>query len=144
MPGDRIDPYRNFRFRVEVEGLEQAGFSEVSGFEATFDVVEYREGNEVITPRKLPGLIKYGNISLKWGTTESMELYEWLQECAEGTIERKTITIIALDEEGEDVATWQVIEAWPVKYTAPTFNGTGNDIALELIEFAHEGLTRTA
>ncbi|MEV5026062.1 MULTISPECIES: phage tail protein [Bacillales] len=144
MPGDRIDPYRNFRFRVEVEGLEQAGFSEVSGFEATFDVVEYREGNEVITPRKLPGLIKYGNISLKWGTTESMELYEWLQECAEGTIERKTITIIALDEEGEDVATWQVIEAWPVKYTAPTFNGTGNEVALELIEFAHEGLTRTA
>lgn len=144
MPGDRIDPYRNFRFRVEVEGLEQAGFSEVSGFEATFDVVEYREGNEVITPRKLPGLIKYGNITLKWGTTESMELYEWLQECAEGTIERKTITIIALDEEGEDVATWQVIEAWPVKYTAPTFNGTGNEVALELIEFAHEGLTRTA
>ncbi|WP_053374613.1 phage tail protein [Paenibacillus sp. FJAT-27812] len=144
MPGDRIDPYRNFRFRVEVEGLEQAGFSEVSGFEATFDVVEYREGNEVITPRKLPGLIKYGNISLKWGTTESMELYEWLQECAEGTIERKTITIIALDEEGEDVATWQVIEAWPVKYTAPTFNGTGNEVALELVEFAHEGLTRTA
>jgi phage tail-like protein len=144
MPGDRIDPYRNFRFRVEVEGLEQAGFSEVSGFEATFDVVEYREGNEVITPRKLPGLIKYGNISLKWGTTESMELYEWLLECAEGTIERKTITIIALDEEGEDVATWQVIEAWPVKYTAPTFNGTGNEVALELIEFAHEGLTRTA
>ncbi|WP_028611986.1 phage tail protein [Paenibacillus harenae] len=144
MPGDRIDPYRNFRFRVEVEGLEQAGFSEVSGFEATFDVVEYREGNELITPRKLPGLIKYGNITLKWGTTESMELYEWLQECAEGTIERKTITIIALDEEGGDVATWQVIEAWPVKYTAPTFNGTGNEVALELIEFAHEGLTRTA
>lgn len=144
MPGDRIDPYRNFRFRVEVEGLEQAGFSEVSGFEATFDVVEYREGNEVITPRKLPGLIKYGNITLKWGTTESMELYEWLLECAEGTVERKTITIIALDEEGEDVATWQVIEAWPVKYTAPNFNGTGNEVALELIEFAHEGLTRTA
>lgn len=144
MPGDRVDPYRNFRFRVEVEGLEQAGFSEVSGFEATFDVVEYREGNELITPRKLPGLIKYGNITLKWGTTESMELYEWLQECAEGTIERKTITIIALDEEGEDVATWQVIEAWPVKYTAPTFNGTGNEVALELLEFAHEGLTRTA
>ncbi len=144
MPGDRIDPYRNFRYRVEVEGLEQAGFSEVSGFEATFDVVEYREGNEVITPRKLPGLIKYGNITLKWGTTDSMELYDWIQECAEGTVERKTITIIALDEEGSDVATWQVIEAWPCKYTAPNFNGTGNEVALELLEFAHEGMTRTA
>ncbi|GGG77789.1 MULTISPECIES: phage tail protein [Paenibacillus] len=144
MPGDRVDPYRNFRFRVELEGLEQAGFSEVSGFEATLDVIEYREGNEVTTPRKLPGLVKYGNITLKWGTSESMELYEWLQECVEGTIERKTITIIALDEEGEDVATWQVIEAWPVKYSAPTFNGMGNEVAFELIEFAHEGMTRTA
>ncbi|WP_168120988.1 phage tail protein [Paenibacillus sp. HB172176] len=143
MTGDRIDPYRNFRFRVEVEGLEQAGFSEVSGFEATFDVIEYREGDELITPRKLPGLVKYGNITLKWGTTESMELYEWLQECVEGTIERKTITIIALDEEGSDVATWQVIESWPVKYSAPTFNGVGTEVALEFIEFAHEGLTRT-
>ncbi|MCR2802439.1 phage tail protein [Paenibacillus soyae] len=144
MAGDRNDPYRNYRFRVEVEGLEQAGFSEVTGFEASVNVIEYREGNELTTPRKLPGLTKYGNITLKWGTTDSMELYEWLQECVEGTIERKTITIIALDEEGNDVATWQVIEAWPVKYSAPSFNGVGNEVALELLEFAHEGLTRTA
>ncbi|MGO4537073.1 phage tail protein [Paenibacillus sp. YIM B09110] len=144
MAGDRIDPYRNYRFIVEIEGLEEAGFSEVSGFEATFDVIEYREGNEVITPRKLPGLVKYGNITLKWGATESMELYEWIQECIEGTVERKTITITAVDEEGEETASWNVIEAWPVKYTAPTFNGLGNEVAIELLEFAHEGLTRTA
>ncbi|MDF2838267.1 MAG: phage tail protein [Paenibacillus sp.] len=144
MAGDRTDPYRNFRFRVEVEGLEQAGFNEVSGFDASVDVIEYREGNELTTPRKLPGLTKYGNITLKWGTTDSIELYEWLQECVEGTIERKTITIIALDEEGNDVATWQVIEAWPVRYTAPSFNGLGAEIAVEMLEFAHEGLLRTA
>ncbi|MDQ6423041.1 phage tail protein [Paenibacillus sp. LHD-117] len=144
MAGDRTDPYRNFRFRVEVEGLEQAGFNEVSGFDASIDVIEYREGNELTTPRKLPGLTKYGNITLKWGTTDSVELYEWLQECVEGTIERKTITIIALDEEGSDVATWQVIEAWPVRYTAPSFNGLGAEVAIEVLEFAHEGLLRTA
>lgn len=144
MAGDRTDPYRNFRFRVEVEGLEQAGFNEVSGFDASVDVIEYREGNELTTPRKLPGLTKYGNITLKWGTTDSIELYEWLQECVEGTIERKTITIIALDEEGNDVATWQVIEAWPVRYTAPSFNGLGAEVAVEMLEFAHEGLLRTA
>lgn len=144
MAGDRTDPYRNFRFRVEVEGLEQAGFNEVSGFDASIDVIEYREGNELTTPRKLPGLTKYGNITLKWGTTDSVELYEWLQECVEGTIERKTITIIALDEEGNDVATWQVIEAWPTRYTAPSFNGLGAEVAIEMLEFAHEGLLRTA
>ncbi|MFC4600187.1 MULTISPECIES: phage tail protein [Cohnella] len=144
MPGERNDPYRNFRFRVEVEGLEQAGFSEVAGFDASFDVVQYREGNEVITPRKLPGLARYGNITLRWGATESMELYEWVQECINGTVERKTVTIIAIDEEGGDVATWQVIEAWPVRYTAPSFNGSGAEVAIELLELAHEGMTRTA
>lgn len=144
MAGDRTDPYRNFRYRVEIEGLEQAGFNEVTGFDASLDVIEYREGNELTTPRKLPGLTKYGNITLKWGTTDSMELYEWIQECMEGTIERKTVTIIALDEEGNDVATWQVIEAWPMRYTAPSFNGLGAEVAVEVLEFAHEGLLRTA
>ncbi|TYP79675.1 phage tail protein [Paenibacillus methanolicus] len=144
MPGERNDPYRNFRFRVEMEGIQQAGFSEVSGFEASLDVIEYREGNEVITPRKLPGLAKYGNITLKWGATDSLDLFDWMQSCIEGTVERKTVTIIAIDEEGGDVATWQVIEAWPVKYSAPSFNGTGSEVAIEFVELAHEGMTRTA
>lgn len=144
MPGERVDPYRNFRFRMEVDGIEQAGFSEVSGFDASIDIIEYREGNENTTPRKLPGLAKYGNITLKWGVTDSMDLYQWIADCIEGTIERKTATIIAIDEAGEDVATWQVIEAWPTKYTAPDFNGTGSEVAIESLELAHEGLTRTA
>lgn len=143
MAGERIDPYRNFRFRVEVEGLQQAGFSEVTGFDASIDIIEYREGDMTTTPRKLPGLTKYSNITLKWGVTDSMEMYEWLQECVEGTITRKTVTIIAIDEEGEDVATWQVMEAWPVKYTAPDFNATGSEVGIELREMAHEGMTRT-
>lgn len=144
MPGERRDPYRNFRFRVEVEGIQQAGFSEVSGFDASLSVIEYREGNETITPRKLPGLAKYGNITLKWGVTDSLDMYTWLQESIQGTMSRKTVTIIAVDEEGNDVATWQVIEAWPVKYSAPNFNGTGNEVAIESLELAHEGMTRTA
>ena len=143
MTGERNDPYRKFRFRVEVEGIQQAGFSEVSGFDASLDIVEYREGNQVITPRKLPGLAKYGNITLKWGVTDSMDMYDWLQECLEGTISRKTVTIIAVNEEGDDVATWQVIEAWPSKYTAPDFNATASEVAIELLELAHEGMTRT-
>src|SRR5690606_12673664 len=144
MAGERNDPYRKFRFRVEVEGIEQAGFSEVSGFDASLDVVEYREGTDVITPRKLPGLAKYGNITLKWGATETMDLYDWIQDCiVEGTVERKTVTIIAIDEEGEDVATWQVLEAWPTKYTAPDFNATASEVAIELLELAHEGMLRT-
>ncbi|MEJ8546922.1 phage tail protein [Brevibacillus borstelensis] len=143
MAGDRKDPYRKFRYRVEVDGIQQAGFSEVSGFDASVDVVEYREGNEVITPRKLPGLAKYGNITLKWGVTDSMDLYNWMQDTIQGKVARKTVTIIAINEAGEDVATWKVIEAWPTKYTAPDFNGTSSEVAIEQLEIAHEGMTRT-
>lgn len=137
-------PYRNFRFRLEVDGLDAGSFSEVSGFDATFDVVEYRAGDDpVITPTKLPGLIKYGNITLKWGSSENMVLYDWLIDITEGTIEKKTVTLTALDEEGNSAASWRCINAWPVKYTAPDFNGTSSEVAIETIELAHEGLTRT-
>lgn len=137
-------PYRNFRFRVEIDGLEAGQFNEVTGFDATIDVVEYREGTDVITPRKLPGLIKYGNITLKWGASDTMVLYDWLIDISEGTVERKTITITHIDEAGDDAASWQLINAWPVKYTAPDFNALGSEVAFETIELAHEGLTRTA
>ncbi|WP_430882536.1 phage tail protein [Fusibacter sp. JL216-2] len=140
---DMKHPYRNFRFRLEIDGLEAGGFAEVSGFDTSVDVIEYREGDDVTTPRKLPGLTKYGNITLKWGTSDSMVLYEWLDGITEGTIERKTVTITAIDEAGDDAASWQMINAWPVKYTAPDFNATGSEVAMESLEIAHEGLTRS-
>ena len=137
-------PYRNFRFRLEIDGLDAGSFSEVSGFDATMDVVEYRAGDDpAIPPTKLPGLIKYGNITLKWGSSETMVLYDWLIDITEGTIEKKTVTLTALDEEGSPAASWRCINAWPVKYTAPDFNGTSSEVAIETIELAHEGLTRT-
>ncbi|WP_139487985.1 phage tail protein [Brevibacillus dissolubilis] len=142
MAGERKDPYRRFRYRVEMDGIQQAGFSEVTGFDASLDIVEYREGNEVITPRKLPGLAKYGNITLKWGVTDSMELWNWINDCIQGKVSRKSVTIIAINEEGSDVATWKIIEAWPTKYTAPDFSATASETAIESLELAHEGMTR--
>ncbi len=137
-------PYRNFRFRLEIDGLDAGSFSEVSGFDTSIDVVEYRAGDDpAITPTKLPGLVKYGNITLKWGAAETMVLYDWLIDITEGTIEKKTVTLTALDEEGSPAASWRCINAWPVKYTAPDFNGTASEIAIETIELAHEGMTRT-
>ncbi len=140
---ERKDPYRNFRFKMEVDNITQAGFTEVSGYDATVEVVEYREGNEATTPRKLSGLTKYGNITLKWGVTDSMDLYKWLEDCTNGTIARKNVTITAIDETGADKAAWQIIQAWPTKYTAPSFNGSGKEVAIETVELAHEGMKRT-
>ncbi len=137
-------PYGKFRYKVEIDGLEAGGFSEASGFDASIDVIEYREGDMVQTPMKLPGLKKYGNITLKQGVADSMVMYEWMIAGVEGEVERKTITITILDETETATASWQVINAWPAKYTAPDFNATTSEVAIESLEIAHEGMTRVS
>jgi len=137
-------PHGKFNYKVEIDGLEAGGFSEVTGFDASIDVIEYREGDMTQTPLKIPGLKKYGNIALKQGLVDSMVLYEWMTAGLEGDVERKTLTITLLDIAGSPAASWQIINAWPVKYTAPDFNATSSEVAIESLEIAHEGMTRVS
>ena len=137
-------PHGKFRYKVEIDGLDAGGFSEVTGFDASIDVMEYREGDMVQTPMKIPGLKKYVNITLRQGLADSMVLYEWIAEGVNGAVNRKTITITLLDEEEAPAASWQVINAWPMRYTAPDFNATSSEIAIETLEIAHEGMTRVS
>lgn len=137
-------PFTRFKYKVEIPDVGEAGFSEVTGFDASIDVVEYRNGTDKpSTPRKLPGLRKYSNITLKWGVTESMAVYEWLASWIEKQGERKDISVTLMDDEDADIATWTITAAWPMKYTAPEFNATSSEVAIESVEIAHEGLTRT-
>src|SRR5213593_712700 len=98
----RKDPLRNFKFRLEIDGIQQANFSEVTMGETATDVVEYREGNEPSHLRKLDGLTKYGNVTLKWGVTDSTELHDWHKAIVAGQIQknRKKVAIIVSDESG--------------------------------------------
>ena len=137
-------PHGKFNYKVEIDGLEAGGFSEVTGFDASIDVIEYREGDMTQTPLKIPGLKKYGNITLKQGLVDSMVLYEWMTAGLEGDVERKTLTSTLLDIAGSPAASWQIINAWPVKYTAPDFNATSSEVAIESLEIAHEGMTRVS
>lgn len=142
----RADPYRQFRFRVEIDGVTQGGFSECTFGDTTTDVAEYREGDEPPRQRKLSGLTKFGNITLKWGITDSMELYEWRQQVidtgAEGA--RRNLSIILIDEAGSDKARWNIERAWPSKYDPADFNAKGNDVAIETLEIVHEGFKRAS
>ncbi len=141
----RNDPYRNFRFLLEIDGIVQAGFSECTIPDTTNEPIEYREGNEETTVRKLPGLTKYGNITLKWGITDSMELFNWRKQVIQGKMgdARRNIAIILHDEEGNPAARWEFREAWPSKYDAPDLNAKGNDVAIETLDIVHEGMERT-
>jgi phage tail-like protein len=140
--GQRIDPFGNFNFLVEIDGITRAAFHDVTGFDSTIDVIEHREGGENTTTRKLPGLTKFSNIVLKWGITDDRQLYEWHRDAIQGTVQRRNGSIVGLDRRGNEVMRWNFFNAWPSKYDAPDFNAEGNDIAIETLELAHEGLER--
>ncbi|MCM1565326.1 MAG: phage tail protein [Dehalobacter sp.] len=142
----RADPYRQFRFKVEIDGITQAGFSECTFADTTTDVAEYREGDEPPRFRKLSGLTKFGNITLKWGITDSMDLYNWRQQVIDTGAERarKNMSIILIDEAGADKARWNIERAWPSKYDPMDFNAKGNDVGIETMEIVHEGFKRVS
>lgn len=140
----RNDPLRNFRFRLEIGGIAEAHFSEVTGFDITSDVIDYREGDEPTHVRKLPGLTKYGNVTLKRGVTDSMDIYNWHKDIVAGKIHRETVAIVVIDEAGADKARFEIEQAWPSKYDPMDLNAKGNDVSIETLELVNEGVVRVA
>jgi phage tail-like protein len=136
------DPYVNFNFLVEIDGITRAAFHQVSGFDSAIDVIEHREGGQNTTTRKLPGMTKYSNIQLKWGITDDLQLFEWHRQAVQGDLQRKNGSIVLLNRKGEEVARWNFVRAWPSRYTASELTAEGGDVAIESLELAHEGLER--
>ena len=140
--GDRRDPYRAFNFMVEIDGIARAGFRECSGLDTSTDPIDYREGTDPPTARKLPGLVKHSNITLKWGVSDDTELWDWRQKDMDGMVERKNGSIVLLDSMGQEQRRWNFREGWPSKWTGPSFNATGNEVAIETLEIVHEGVSK--
>jgi phage tail-like protein len=142
MPRRPIDPFASFNFKLEIAGITVAGFSECTGLNTEQNVIDYREGQEGITPRKLPGLTKFGNITLKRGITVDKTIFQWRKTVSDGDIERKNLSVVLQNEKHDEVVRWNVINAWPSKYVAPDLKATANEIAVESVELTHEGLER--
>jgi len=134
-------PLPVFHFSV-VWGGTQITFSEVTGLNIEVQPIEYRDGaNPEYSVTKMPGMKKYGNLTLKRGVFASdNEYYEWMQEIALNKITRRDIIISLLNEEHAPVMTWKVIQAWPTKLTSPDLKASANEAAIESIEIAHEGI----
>jgi phage tail-like protein len=141
----RVDPYRGYNFKLEIEGVFSGGFRECTGLDTTSDPIDYREGDEkVYTARKLAGLVKYANIVLKRGITDDgKKLLEWRKKIIDGKEKdnRKNVTIHLCDETGEQKITWNIVNAWPTKWTGMSLNATANEVAIETLEIVHEGFT---
>lgn len=139
---DRTDPYRVYKYKVEIDGITRGGFREASGLDSSQDPIEYREGIDPLHAKKLPGLNKSSNITLKWGITDDAQLWEWRKKSIDGKVERKNGSVVLYNDAGEEKIRWNFMEAWPTKWTGPSFNATGNEVAIETLEIAHEGLTK--
>jgi phage tail-like protein len=141
MAEQQIDPLNGRNFIVEINGITQAGFSEVSGLGSSIQIIEYREGNDKTqSNQKLPGRVDYPNIVLKWGVTNNDELLKWHLELIKGDIKRKNMRIVLMDASGTPRKAWKIREAWPAKWTGPVLNAESNDVAIETLEIAHEGI----
>lgn len=136
----RIDPYFGFRFRIEIAGITEGGFSEVSGLQATTQVEEFRAGgiNEFVF--KLPKETKFENLVLKKGLADAEVLWKWHRDVVIGKVERKTVNIVMLKNNLDEIAhLWSFKEAYPIKWSGPDLKADGNTIAFETLELAHHG-----
>lgn len=140
--GVREDPYSAFSFVLEIENMPAAvaGFSEISGVNNENDKIEYREGRDPATVRKIPGLKKFGDITLKRGFTRDRNLWEWRKKVLDGQVDRRSGAIVLRNEAGEPALRWNFREAWPSKYSAPAFNAKTNEVAIEEVVLQVEDL----
>ena len=134
-------PLPVFHFTVDWGGT-QIAFSEVTGLNIEAQIIEYRDGaNPEFSTVKMPGLKKYGNITLKRGVFASdNEYYDWFKTVHNDTDMRRDVIISLLNENHDPVMTWKVLQAWPTKVTSPDMKASGNEAAIETLEIAHEGV----
>jgi phage tail-like protein len=140
------DPFASFNFLIESGGLIQAGFSECTGLNSETNVVEYREGKDDPNVRKLHGLSKFNNVTLKRGVGVGHQMFEWRRMVTEPSDEptrepRRNISILLLDEKRKERVRYNLKNAWPSKWTGPDFKAAANEVAIEQLEICHEGVT---
>jgi phage tail-like protein len=143
-PGVRNDPYKGFRFRLEIQGLQVAGFSEATLPDQNIDSTTYREGTDIAF-RKLSGLAHVGKLSLKRGVTDSMDLYNWFNDvralgAAAGG--RKSVSVVLIDEAAQEKVRWNMTNAWPSSYASSEFNASSSEAMIESLELELESITR--
>jgi phage tail-like protein len=142
-----VDPGGSFSFYLELDSVLSGSFREVTGMGSEHEVIEHKEsgpkGEFVV--HKVPGRMKWGDVTLKRGITKSMDIWDWRQKVEEGKVgdARRNGSIIMYAQGTQDpIARWEFVNAWPSKVTGPSFNAQSNEIGIEELVIVHEGLKR--
>jgi phage tail-like protein len=140
------DPLVSAWFGVEFQGQVKGAFRECTGMGSENEVVEYKASGEKgeFIIHKLPGRLKWNNITLKRGITDDMDMWKWRQMIEKGQIDqaRKNGSIVMFSQEGKEIARWDFVNAWPSKLSGPTANATNNEVGIEEMELSVEGYER--
>ena len=136
------DPYGVFNFTVELDNAEIGGFSEITGLQVETEIENYREGGNNLFEHKLAKITKYPNLVLKRGIIDSVQLWRMHQDVINGTIEKSSITVILRNNAKEAKWRWAFKDAYPVKWSVTDLNATSSTVAIETLEFAHNGMEK--
>lgn len=145
------DPYRSFKFEVEIDGFVRAGFSKVSGLSRTTEEATYREGGENETPHKLPGQTAFADITLSRGVSDDEDFQNWCDMIYDvdqvegeqgGELFRRTVVVYLKNKAGERVIKWRILRAWPKEFNTEDLDASSNDPLIDNLVLANEGIVR--
>lgn len=141
--GNWVDPFRGYNFKLEVQGVVEGHFAECTAIGIKVNAYSYREGGNSQVTHRVPGAVEYADVTLRYGLTASRELWTWFMKIVKGTVDRRNISIVVLDADGQtEGARWNLINAWPSQWSGAPLNASGNEVAIESMTFVFESVDR--
>jgi phage tail-like protein len=142
-PGNWVDPLRAYNFKLLINNVTEGHFTSVAGLGVQVERIAYREGGNNSVVRAIPGRVTYAAVTLRYGLTASEELWSWLMSAVEGRVSRRNVSIVMLDSSGStEVLRWNLINAWPQEWFGAPLDAMSQELAIESLVLAHEGLQR--
>jgi phage tail-like protein len=140
---EAMDPYRGYNFKLQINGVNQGHFTECSGLGIKIEAIKYREGGNDLVVHHIPGPVDYTPITLRYGLSDSTELWEWLMAGVGGKVERRDISVLLLDSTGaNEVIRWNLFNAWPSEWQGTVLNALSREIAIESLTLVFDSLSR--
>ena len=137
---NRIEELTGTRFCIDIDGFLVAVFQECSGLNGEIEVETYQEGGQNDYEYKLPGRAKFGNVTLKGGVANTIDLWNWFQRVATGHVDRRDVSVVMYLQNSEEAMRWNLRSAYPVKWQGPDFTAGDTNVSVHSLELAHHGL----
>jgi phage tail-like protein len=137
------DPYRAYNFKLVIQGVTEGHFTECSGMGIKVQAIKYREGGTNQVVHCVPGYVEYADVTLRYGLTDSPDLWNWFMAAVKGKVSRKNVSILLLDSDGAtEVMRWDLINAWPSEWRGVPLDAMNREVALETLTLVFETLER--